>query len=146
MLEYPVSSLPLRPLTRWSLETFVLYNFSKLILRQAAYLRNLIYEILWLTRNWNIACFFCKHGLNWDICTIHPIFSGKPCVQLVSLIFFCNFPGQIKHILLILFNIYGIFALIKIKQSFSFADIAIRRNADKNRSLIFLNKVKSTID
>jgi len=47
---------------------------------------------------------------------------------------------------LILFNIYGIFALIKIKQSFSFADIAIRRNADKNRSLIFLNKVKSTID
>ena len=34
----------------------------------------------------------------------------------------------------------------KIEQSFSFADIAIQKNADKNRSLIFLNKVKATIN
>ncbi len=34
----------------------------------------------------------------------------------------------------------------KIEQSFSFADIAIQKNADKNRSLIFLRKVEKTID
>ncbi len=31
-------------------------------------------------------------------------------------------------------------------QYFSFADIAIQNNTDKNRSLIFLNKVNQTID
>jgi IS5 family transposase len=34
----------------------------------------------------------------------------------------------------------------KIDSYFSFADIAIQKNADKNRSLIFLNKVNATID
>ena len=34
----------------------------------------------------------------------------------------------------------------KIDKYFSFADIAIQNNADKNRSLIFLNKVNATID
>ena len=34
----------------------------------------------------------------------------------------------------------------KIDKYFSFADIAIQNNADKNRSLIFLNKINSTID
>ena len=34
----------------------------------------------------------------------------------------------------------------KIDQYFSFADIAIQNNADKNRSLIFLNKVDKTIE
>ncbi len=34
----------------------------------------------------------------------------------------------------------------KIEQCFSFADIAIQNHADKNRSLIFLNKVNATID
>jgi IS5 family transposase len=34
----------------------------------------------------------------------------------------------------------------KIDNYFSFADIAIQNNADKNRSLIFLNKINSTID
>jgi IS5 family transposase len=34
----------------------------------------------------------------------------------------------------------------KIDNYFSFADIAIQNNADKNRSLIFLNKVNTTID
>jgi len=34
----------------------------------------------------------------------------------------------------------------KIDNYFSFADIAIQKNADKNRSLIFLNKVNATID
>ena len=34
----------------------------------------------------------------------------------------------------------------KIDKYFSFADIAIHNNADKNRSLIFLNKVNSTIE
>ena len=34
----------------------------------------------------------------------------------------------------------------KIDNYFSFADIAIQNNADKNRSLIFLNKVNATID
>ena len=34
----------------------------------------------------------------------------------------------------------------KIDKFFSFADIAIQKNADKNRSLIFLNKVNATID
>ncbi len=34
----------------------------------------------------------------------------------------------------------------KIDQYFSFADIAIQNNADKNRSLIFLNKVNQTIE
>ena len=34
----------------------------------------------------------------------------------------------------------------KIEQSFSFADIAIHKNADKNRSLLFLRKLDNTID
>ncbi|MCP3942841.1 MAG: transposase [Desulfobacteraceae bacterium] len=34
----------------------------------------------------------------------------------------------------------------KIEQSFSFADIAANKNADKNRSLLFLRKVDNTID
>lgn len=34
----------------------------------------------------------------------------------------------------------------KIEQNFSFADIAINKNADRNRSLIFLRKVDNTID
>lgn len=34
----------------------------------------------------------------------------------------------------------------KIEQYFSFADIAIQNNADKNRSLLFLRKVNHTID
>jgi len=34
----------------------------------------------------------------------------------------------------------------KIDKYFSFADIAIQNNADKNRSLIFLNKINSSID
>jgi IS5 family transposase len=34
----------------------------------------------------------------------------------------------------------------KIEQCFSFADIAILKNADKNRSLLFLRKVDNTID
>jgi hypothetical protein len=34
----------------------------------------------------------------------------------------------------------------KIDQYFSFADIAINKNADKNRSLIFLRKVDNTIE
>jgi hypothetical protein len=34
----------------------------------------------------------------------------------------------------------------KIEQYFSFADIAIQNNADKNCSLIFLQKINTTID
>ncbi len=34
----------------------------------------------------------------------------------------------------------------KIEQYFSFADIAIQKNADKNRSLLFLRKVSNSID
>ncbi len=34
----------------------------------------------------------------------------------------------------------------KIDNYFSFADIAIQNNVDKNRSLIFLNKVNASID
>lgn len=34
----------------------------------------------------------------------------------------------------------------KIDKYFSFADIAIQNNADKNRSLIFLQKINKTID
>ena len=34
----------------------------------------------------------------------------------------------------------------KIEQGFSFADIAINKNADRNRSLLFLRKVANTID
>ncbi|MEN8212414.1 MAG: transposase [Thermodesulfobacteriota bacterium] len=34
----------------------------------------------------------------------------------------------------------------KIDNYFSFADIAIQKHADKNRALIFLNKINSTID
>ena len=34
----------------------------------------------------------------------------------------------------------------KIDQYFSFADMAVQNNADKNRSLIFLQKINSTID
>ena len=34
----------------------------------------------------------------------------------------------------------------KIEQYFSFADIAIQKNADKNRSLLFLRKVNNPID
>ncbi|MCP3874249.1 MAG: transposase [Desulfobacteraceae bacterium] len=34
----------------------------------------------------------------------------------------------------------------KIEDNFSFADIAINKNADRNRSLIFLRKVANTID
>ena len=34
----------------------------------------------------------------------------------------------------------------KIDNYFSFADIAIQNNADKNRSLIFLNKINTSID
>ena len=34
----------------------------------------------------------------------------------------------------------------KIDKYFSFADIAIQSNADKNRSLIFLQKINQTID
>ncbi len=34
----------------------------------------------------------------------------------------------------------------KIDQYFSFADIAVQNNADKNRSLIFLQKVNTVID
>src|SRR5210317_818610 len=40
----------------------------------------------------------------------------------------------------------GSMAYKKIEQYFSFADIAIQNNADKNRSLLFLRKVDSTID
>ncbi len=40
----------------------------------------------------------------------------------------------------------GNMAYKKIDKYFSFADIAIQKNADKNRSLIFLNKVNATID
>ena len=34
----------------------------------------------------------------------------------------------------------------RIDRYFSFADIAIQNNADKNRSLVFLNEVVQTID
>ena len=34
----------------------------------------------------------------------------------------------------------------KIDNYFSFADIAIQNNADKNRSLIFLNQINTSID
>ena len=34
----------------------------------------------------------------------------------------------------------------KIEDNFSFADIAINKNADRNRSLLFLRKVNNTID
>ena len=34
----------------------------------------------------------------------------------------------------------------KIDKYFSFADIAIQKHADKNRSLMFLKKINNTID
>ncbi len=40
----------------------------------------------------------------------------------------------------------GNMAYKKIDNYFSFADIAIQNNADKNRSLIFLNQINATID
>jgi IS5 family transposase len=40
----------------------------------------------------------------------------------------------------------GIMAYKKIEQYFSFADIAIQNNADKNRSLLFLRKIENTIE